>query len=46
MRHRGMRLRAHLDDTNLALADLKQQLDAALAVEDYTLAARLRDELQ
>lgn len=30
----------------MTLADLKAQLDDALKVEDYSLAARLRDAIQ
>lgn len=33
-------------DDQLTIADLKQQLNEALKVEDYMLAARIRDELQ
>jgi protein-arginine kinase activator protein McsA len=33
-------------DDSVTLSDLRQQLDAAVATEDYAAAARLRDELQ
>lgn len=35
-----------LDDDSLSIADLEAQLRSALAVEDYTLAAGLRDAIQ
>jgi protein-arginine kinase activator protein McsA len=33
-------------DDSMTLADLRQQLDAAVSKEDYSLAAQLRDTLQ
>ena len=44
-RRAGPPCRAVWDDS-MTLADLKAQLDAALKVEDYTMAARLRDAIQ
>lgn len=33
-------------DESMTLADLKAQLDAALEIEDYSQAAKLRDAIQ